>query len=256
MAETDPIPRISRRIHGPRRPTAQTLSAQQAEVSQGAEQQDGGVLIDVDGFIEWKVTVPKDALYQLQLEYRAEGNDVEEIVRRLLINGEVPFEQAGAVAFQRIWKNDPEDMDGDGFRTDSSGNQLAPSQIAETVFTSQYIRNIDSQRVEPYYIALKAGENTIRLTGVRGDMTVRSLTIGLARDITGVTYADYLADHSGTDYTGETITVQGESASFKSAPWLLPMTDRHFTGYRTEPPDFDAVEHYRRQQLVYCRLMD
>ena len=90
----------------------------------------------------------------------------------------------------------------------------------------QYIRNIDSQRVEPYYIALKAGENTIRLTGVRGDMTVRSLTIGLARDITGVTYADYLADHSGTDYTGETIIVQGESASFKSAPWLLPMTDR------------------------------
>ena len=210
----------------PKAADSQTLSAQQAEVSQGAEQQDGGVLIDVDGFIEWKVTVPKDALYQLQLEYRAEGNDVEEIERRLLINGEVPFEQAGAVAFQRIWKNDPEDMDGDGFRTDSSGNQLAPSQIAETVFTSQYIRNIDSQRVEPYYIALKAGENTIRLTGVRGDMTVRSLTIGLARDITGVTYADYLADHSGTDYTGETITVQGESASFKSAPWLLPMTDR------------------------------
>ncbi len=210
----------------PKAADSQTLSADDAETSAGAEHGADGVLADADGYIEWKVTVPENALYQLKLEYRAEGNDVEEIERQLLINGEIPFAQAGSVSFQRIWKNDPEEMDGDAFRTDASGNELAPSQIADPVFTSQYIRNIDSQRVEPYYIALKAGENTIRLTGVRGDMTVRSLTLDIAPDITGVTYADYLAAHSGADYTGETLTIQGEAASSKSAPWLLPQTDR------------------------------
>lgn len=81
--------------------------------------------------------------------------------------------------------------------------------------------------MEPYYIALEAGENTIRLAGVRGDMTVRSLTLDIAPDIAGVTYADYLAAHGGADYTGETLAIQGEAANRKSAPWLLPQTDRH-----------------------------
>ncbi len=184
------------------------------------------VLTTDNGFIEWTVSVPKAALYQVALVHKALGDDVSDIEREISINGQIPFAQARSVSFHRIWMNNPEDMNEEAFRKDNSGNQLAPSQVQADLWNTLYIQDIRGSRVKPYNFAFKKGTNSIRISGLRGGMLLKSLIINVSKDINEKSYAKYLADHKHVDYTGETIMIQGEEAALKSSSALVPLTDR------------------------------
>lgn len=50
-------------------------------------------------WIEWQVQVPQDGFYQLGLRYQQNENKGQNSLRRLEIDGQVPFEEAGEISF-------------------------------------------------------------------------------------------------------------------------------------------------------------
>ncbi|HIW73291.1 MAG TPA: extracellular solute-binding protein [Firmicutes bacterium] len=193
---------------------------------EGASLEDGVLVTGESGYAEWRVEVPEAALYQLKITYKGEGNDVSAMERSISVNGEVPFSQAQSVSFSRVWLNSPEEMDGDAFRADINGNQITPTQVPEDEWTEQYAEYTEGEWVTPYFFALEKGQNTIRLSGVRGTMRIQSVSLEVSKGFAGVTYEEYQAAHSGSEYTGETLVIQGENAERKSASTLVPLTDR------------------------------
>ncbi len=210
-------------------PTAQdsyVIAATDFSNQQNCTPGDDTVLTTDNGFIEWTVDVPRASLYQIGFVYKGSGEDVADIEREIRINGHIPFAQARSISFNHIWKNNPEDMDGDKFKNDNSGNQLTPSQIQADLWNTLYIQDIRGSRVKPYNFAFKKGTNTIRISGLRGGMIIKSLIINVTEDANEKSYTEYLADHKHGDYTGGIIVVQGEEAALKSSSALVPLTDR------------------------------
>lgn len=80
----------------------------------------GAVLSAETGYIEWKFTVPEDALYCLEWDYAPVQGKNAEIRRELSIDGQVPFYEAANLSLSRFWTDDG------GVTQDSQGNDVAP----------------------------------------------------------------------------------------------------------------------------------
>jgi len=149
-------------------------------------------------WIEWEVDVPETGLYKIGI--RDKQNFVRGIysTRRLLINGEVPFEEAERLPFR--FKN--------GYRVDTLGGS------------------------EPYLFALHKGKNTIRLEDTLGEFAplMREVKISLYnlnsmyRKVVMITgpspdpFRDYRVDRQIPDLID---TFKAESARLKSVSQQL-----------------------------------
>lgn len=142
-------------------------------------------------WVEWQVEVPEDGLYQLGLRYRQDENKGQNSLRRLEIDGQVPFQEAGALAF------------------DYSVN-----------WQSRFLGEDGS----PYLFYLTAGTHNLRMEVVLGDMepiledmqgTLQTVN-ALYREIimiTGTdpdTYRDYSLETSIPDLEGKLAAILGE----------------------------------------------
>jgi len=88
-------------------------------------------------WIEWKVNVEKEGLYQITIKGRQNITRGKYSCRRLLINGEVPFKEAENIPF---------------------------------IFSSSWQNFVLGNEDEPYLFYLKEGENTIKMEVVLGDL--------------------------------------------------------------------------------------
>ena len=63
---------------------------------------------DSGQWIEWQVEVPEDGFYQLGLRYRQDGNKGQSSLRRLEIDGQVPFSEVNGLTFDYgvNWKSE------------------------------------------------------------------------------------------------------------------------------------------------------
>ena len=135
-------------------------------------------------WIEWTVTAPQEGLYTLSFRVKQDYVSGASATRRLYINGQVPFAEAEtlSIPFDLNWK----------------------------VFTPG---NADG----PYQFHLKAGENTIRLEVVTGELapiliqvrdTVADLT-ALYRRITAIvgSFPDALRDYHLEDSIPDMISI-------------------------------------------------
>jgi ABC-type glycerol-3-phosphate transport system substrate-binding protein len=175
------------------------------------------------GWVEWKVTVPADALYTARIEYYpvpARGIAIE---RSFAINGKVPFLGADRLSFQRVWGDAPGKI-----RTDNQGNQIRPSQVEKPDWQSAYFNDYLGYVSEPYEFYLHKGVNTIRLTGVDEPLVLRSFT--LDAQAKRVPYRDYIAGIDTSRYASRAANVyltkiQGENAPLRSDPSLYANFD-------------------------------
>ena len=81
------------------------------------------LMTEVGSSVSWSVDVPEAGFYNLYMEYLLPESRGVAAERELLINGEVPFEDARNISFTRIWK------DGGNVRVDNQGNEIRPTQV-------------------------------------------------------------------------------------------------------------------------------
>lgn len=200
-----------------------------AEMADIVRLEDGTLATGGRGYVEYTVRVPADALYTVCLRYFP-GEGSGEMLRALSINGEIPFDQAGELAFSRMWN------DADRTYKQTKGNQPFPSQVQTPQWRQVACRDSQGYSAQPLRFYLRAGENTLRLSSLNGGMLLGEIL--LAPPMVLPSYQEYLEKHleNGAVYAEtNAIKYQAEDAALKSGPSFYPINDR--TSPLTEPYD-------------------
>ncbi|MCL6442150.1 MAG: extracellular solute-binding protein [Alicyclobacillus sp.] len=168
-------------------------------------------------YIEFSVTVPKAALYQIRIDdYSASGSLVP-IERGVLINGKYEYFESRSIELQRQWRDRAE-----SFPTDIMGNQMPPDQVEVPTWQSQYVMDNTYLADQPLLFYLKKGVNVIRLTHVSQPVLIGRITINSPNSLP--TYQQYRARFSRDSNTPTVMdTIEAEHPSAKSDPSIRAM---------------------------------
>ena len=93
-------------------------------------------------WMEWRVTVPKTGLYNIELEYFPLPGKRASIQRRIQIDGEYPFQEARRLVFVRFWQDKGLPT------TDNQGNDRRPGQWENPRWET--VRIIDGDGMYPW----------------------------------------------------------------------------------------------------------
>ncbi|WP_241674849.1 extracellular solute-binding protein [Paenibacillus luteus] len=187
------------------------------------------------GSMEWELEVPKSGLYHVAIRYFPIEGKSSAIERELLIDGELPFLSAKNLTFNRVWKNESEQI-----AQDNRGNELRPRQIESPMWQESLLRDTEGYYEDPYMFYFSAGKHTLTLVSSREPMAIDH--IKFYRYDAPAAYEEVKADYGSKGYketSGQLIKVQGEDASYKSSPTLYPISDR--SSPSTEPYDVSKI---------------
>lgn len=186
-----------------------------------------------NGWVEFAIKVPRDGVYNIHVEYYNTPGKNAAIERELLIDGQLPFSQANAFIFKRVWKDAVEYNN--GFTFDKGGNEIRPAQEEVCAWRSQVLYDTLGYVAEPYRFYLTAGDHTIRFNSVSEPMAIRKVRLTAPQKLP--TYEEKLAEYEGQGYkeveAGDIVIRQAENSYQKSDRTLVPIFDR--TSAATQP---------------------
>ncbi len=194
----------------------------EGDASEVEEKSSKALFTDTGSEVTFNVTVPEDGLYNLYIEYLIPESRGVPAERTVIINGEIPFEDARNISFTRIW------TDGGDVRVDNQGNELRPEQVEIFDWQSAYFRDDMGYIVEPYQFFFTKGNNELTLVADNEPMYIRKLELQGIKD--PVTYADYISQYSSasssTNAAQFSEIIQGETSTARSESSLYAKYDR------------------------------
>lgn len=203
--------------------------SKEVEIKENFSGEEKVLLSKEEGFVEWNVEVKEAGLYSIYIEYfpvKSKGIDIERIV---YINGEVPFLGADTITLSRVWTDKGE------AKVDNRGNEIKPSQIEAPRWEADYFKDYMGYYVEPYQFYFNKGMNSIKLEVASEPMAIRKIVLKNTGELKS--YKDYIASFNVDSYKNSDkdymYKVQGEDATFRSAPTLYAIYDR--SSSNTEP---------------------
>lgn len=179
------------------------------------------VLTPEIGSISWDVEIEDAGLYNMRVHYYPVEGKSSAIQREVNINGELPFDRAEYIVFDRVW-----DDQGDEIRRDENDNDLRPRQVERPQWLNSAFRDSEGYFNDPFLFYFEEGTQTITLTSKREPMVIDY--IELYQHHPAPTYAEVKADYEAQGLepvSDQFIKVQGEDAARKSSPTLFPLMD-------------------------------
>ena len=175
-----------------------------------------------DGYVEYKVNISTEGLYEMSLNYfPIEGNG-SSIQRAFFIDGELPYRQMTGIEFSRDWTNENSTWD-----TDNQGNDLKPTQIEQPEWVTSKLYDVDGYVTEPLKVYMTKGVHTITVVSQREPMILRSITLKNDEKLKDYnTYYETQKNAGKNDYTGERVLIEAERATKKSSSMLYPTQDQ------------------------------
>lgn len=181
-----------------------------------------------EGSVTYKVCIEKAGLYNIEITYFPIQGKNNDIGRNVLINGNLPYEEAEYIEFSRKWK------DADDIKKDARGNDVRPKQEESPTWMTSYIKDSNGFYSDALFFYLDSGENTITFEATKEPMVIGIIKIKQQEKL--ISYDDYKKSNlQYLDAEVETIKIQAEEASYKSNSTLYPITDR--SSPLTEPQD-------------------
>lgn len=196
--------------------------AEDVEVYTDYEGVDKALYTGTASSVTWNVNVPESGFYNFYMEYLAPESRGVAVERGVYINGEHPFEDAGNIAFTRIWTN------GGEVKVDNQGNQIRPAQVEVFDWQNVYFRDDMGYITEPYLFYLEKGNNQITLEAENEPLVLKKFTIAEVQTLP--TYAEYRASQPAMSATGPGLSylhvIQGEDSTYRSESSLYAKYDR------------------------------
>ena len=175
------------------------------------------------GSATWTFDVPSDAYYNLKLSYASVKSGVDYSFS-VLLDGQVPFEEAQTLEFPRIWENVEKE-----FKTDNIGNELSPEQKEIDGYYESVAKSATGVTVEPYAFYLTAGTHTITLTQDSQSVAINAVTLAAPEKVSS--YKELSKGYDKKEIkNAETIVIEGENASLKTSSNLIPKSDNSDAG--------------------------
>lgn len=173
-----------------------------------------------DGNFTAKLNIETSGLYNIEVEYTCLEGNISAIERKLLINGELLFEELEDISFERAFKDET------AITQDSQGNDIIPSQIEEKITLTKRITDISGYYNEPYEFYFEKGVYDITLSGIVGDMEISKISAVSPAKRLSYSEISKLYEQRGYKESEKDIKLHTENASLKSSYTLVPTTDR------------------------------
>lgn len=201
---------------------ADYVSGEGVEILDSYEGMKDVIYTDSHSEVTWEIAVEEAGFYNVSLKYMTVESRGVAVERALLINGELPFEDAGNITFTRTW------VDGSEKKVDNQGNEIRPMQVETYRWQDGYFRDDMGYISEPYLFYFEKGVNTVTLEAVNEPMVIGELAVAPVeqRD----PYEEYRSRLAGKDASGEGLTylqvIQGEDSTVRSESSLYAKYDR------------------------------
>jgi len=169
---------------------------------------------------------PQIAFYNIYANYYPLDGRGGKIERSIKINGEIPFKQAKGIVFSRVFKDNP--TYSQGYRTDTDGNHIRPSQISSPSWSQTFINDPEGFYSQPLRFYFREGENTLSFES--GGEKLALGEIVLKKEQSLPSYEEFLAKmkREGINEIPGTkaIELQAEDTQSKSDVTIYPFSDR------------------------------
>ncbi|HHT87902.1 MAG TPA: extracellular solute-binding protein [Clostridiales bacterium] len=186
------------------------------------------------GYVEWKFNIEEAGLYNIEITYFPIEGRRSSIERQLLINGEVPFNEARLITFSRMF-SDKTDI-----KQDNQGNDIRPSQVEKPNWNKFVLRDSERLFPEPLKFYFDKGVQTIRLVGIREPMIIQSIRIFNQEELQSYKDVSISYDIDPTVDDSYIQIIQAEDAYLKSDATLFPLFDR--SSSKTEPFAYNQIK--------------
>lgn len=170
-----------------------------------------------EGSVSWTVNIPETGVYNIKMIYEALESNTNDVEFSLLIDGESPYATASRITLSKRWINESE------IKQDSRQNDIRPGQISTPCWQETPLEDIDGLFNEPLEFYMEAGEHTITFESEKAEFAVKSFTF-YQYEAPAVYTAP--SDSDLTQAQGQKITLEGETAAYKSSRTLYPTADK------------------------------
>lgn len=170
-----------------------------------------------EGSVSWTVNIPETGVYNIKMIYEALESNTNDIEFSLLIDGESPYATASRITLSKRWINESE------IKQDSRQNDIRPGQISTPCWQETPLEDIDGLFNEPLEFYMEAGEHTITFESEKAEFAVKSFTFYQYEAPAAYTAP---SDSDLTQAQGQKITLEGETAAYKSSRTLYPTSDK------------------------------
>lgn len=170
-----------------------------------------------EGSVSWTVNIPETGVYNIKMIYEALESNTNDVEFSLLIDGESPYATASRITLSKRWINESE------IKQDSRQNDIRPGQISTPCWQETPLEDIDGLFNEPLEFYMDAGEHTITFESEKAEFAVKSFTFYQYEAPAAYTAP---SDSDLTQAQGQKITLEGETAAYKSSRTLYPTADK------------------------------
>lgn len=192
------------------------------------------VLTPEEGYVEYTVNIPQSAFYQIDIKYLTYKGNGLKVKRTLYIDGELPFDEAEFLEFERIFvdvKSEP--------AVDIYGNDIRPNQQEKYEWQEKKLSDASGYYDEPLKFYLSEGTHQIKFKSESEPLLIDEIILCPQSEIP--TYSEYKNMHNGKSTVGKTETkiIQAEDLYCKSEKSNYPINDR--TSASTQPQSAYAL---------------
>lgn len=170
-----------------------------------------------EGSVSWTVNIPETGVYNIKMIYEALESNTNDVEFSLLIDGESPYATASRIMLSKRWINESE------IKQDSRQNDIRPGQISTPCWQETPLEDIDGLFNEPLEFYMEAGEHTITFESEKAEFAVKSFTFYQYEAPAAYTAP---SDSDLTQAQGQKVTLEGETAAYKSSRTLYPTSDK------------------------------
>lgn len=191
------------------------------------------------GTVGYKVNIPADGLYAIDMEYFPIAGKASNIERALRIDGKIPFKESRYLSMTKNWIFDLSDVGETTtvFKQDPDGNDVRPSSIDSPVWMTYHFQDSTGYYNDPFQYYLTAGEHELTFEATRESIAISKVILKPADDVKS--YEEVLADYQAKGYkavsSDATFKIQAETPIAASTQTVYPTYDR--SSAISEPQD-------------------
>lgn len=215
---------------------AEAMTGQGLTVMPGyLEETSDCLLLQEGGSAQCSINVEQAGLYAIKITYGMGEEGVGAFAFKLLVDGELPYEEAREIAMARLFQDEGEQ------KIDVRGNDVRLRQQAMACWQTRWAYDSEGYHHQPLQIYLSEGEHTLTFESLR-DNAVLSV-IELTSFNKARPYAEVKAEYDEKGYrpVKTSVTMEAEKALYKTDSTLQAMNDR------SSP----SVSPYRGAKIAY-----
>lgn len=181
--------------------------------------------------LHFQVTVPKEGLYRMKVDYLPITGSFSTITFDMKINGLAQFSSMSALSLNHPWQDETDPI------KDSRGNELRPEQSQVDERMEMVMTDPEGRYNDPLLFYLKEGVNEISITSNYGEVELYGVTF--FNEEAAKSYKEVAQEYKKNGYkeasTKEVMIIEAEDYVLKSDSSILPESDK--TDTATSPSD-------------------